>query len=326
MIKFSIVIITRQMNDYIREAMPYFLRQTCKDFEIVLVSEEKIEENFEKTRVIVTGRASPAKARNIGAKNSKGEIIAFIDDDAYPEANWLETANKNFKDKKIVALGGPSLIPKNATFFQRVSSKVYELSSGKTGDRYKQGKKKEIDDWPTCNFFVRRKKFLEVKGFQEKYWGGEDTQLCYSLLKKGKMIYEPDLIIYHHPRKTLKQHLRQTFFWGMWRGFFMRLYKKSRQMVFFAPGLLVVWLFIGMIISWLNNIFACIYLISVALYIIFLLYIGLKSKSIKLFFPVIFVTFLTHISYGMGFLKGISSKNEPIKKTLNPAGKIKINK
>ncbi|MFA5175674.1 MAG: glycosyltransferase [Candidatus Nanoarchaeia archaeon] len=324
MIKFSIIIPVRKIGEYVHEAIPHFNNQTYKNFEIIVISEADENVKFPKTKIIKVGQVPPAEKRNTGVINAKGEILAFIDDDAYPEKDWLEKALKDFEDKNIVAVGGPSLVPKNATFFQRVSNKVYELSATKTGDRYGKGKRKEIDDWPTCNFFVRKKDFDEVKGFDSKYWGGEDTQVCYSLLKQGKMIYDPELLIYHHPRKSLKQHLKQTFFWGMWRGFFMRIHKESRQLLFFIPALFVLGLFFGLIFSLFSKLIMYAYLVCLCLYGLFLLTIGIKTKSIKLFFPVMFLTFLTQISYALGFLKGILSKDGPIKKTLNPSEKLKI--
>jgi len=324
--KFSIIIPLRKIGDYLREAIPHYESQTLTDFEIIVVSEKDEIEKFPKTKIIKVGKIPPSEKRNIGVKNAKGEIIAFIDDDAYPDKNWLKTALNDFEDKNIVAIGGPSIIPENATFFQRVSNKVYELSSGKTGPRYGQAKKKEIDDWPTCNFFVRKKDFEKVNGFDSQYWGGEDTQLCYSLLKtKKKIFYDPELIIYHHPRKTLRQHLKQTYFWGMWRGFFMKMHKKSRQIIFFIPPLFILGLIVGGILSFFSILIRNIYLGFLTIYAIYLLATGIRTKSVKLFFPVIFVTFLTHLAYGLGFFRGIfSKKSGPTQKTLNPSEKINI--
>ena len=325
--KFSIIIPLRKINDYVREAMPYFQKQNHKNFEIIIVSENKEKEKFLKTKIIQVGQVPPSEKRNAGVKNSGGEILAFIDDDAHPREDWLEKAVEEFSNPEIVAVGGPSLPPANSTFFQRVSNKVYELSSKKTGKRYGKMKRAEIDDWPTCNFFVRRKDFEKINGFDEKYWGGEDTQLCYSLLKiKKKIIYNPEIIVYHHPRKTLKQHLKQSLFWGMWRGFFMKKYKESRQLVFFAPAILVLWLFFGGILTFFSNFFGFFYIGSLGLYSLFLLSKGIQTKKFKMFFPVIFVMFLTQIFYGIGFLKGICSKEIPMKRTLNPEEKLKINK
>ncbi len=326
--KFSVIIPLRKIGDYLRESIPHYENQTFKDFEIIIVSEADETEKFPNTRIIKVGQVPPSEKRNIGVQNAKGEIIAFIDDDAFPDRDWLKTAVNDFKDKNIVAVGGPSIIPPNATFFQRVSNKVYELSSGKTGMRYGQENRQEIDDWPTCNFFVRKKDFQKVKCFDSQYWGGEDTQLCYSLLNLGKkMIYNPNLIIYHHPRKTLKQHLKQTYFWGMWRGFFMKMHKQSRHLVFFIPGLFVLGLLAGFFLSFFSIVLKNIYLAVLAVYAIYLLITGIRTRSVKLFLPVIFTTFLTQISYGLGFWKGIlSGKEGPIKKTLNPAEKMAIKK
>jgi len=327
-IKFSIIIPAQKIHDYLREAMVYYINQSFKDFEIIILSDINEKDKFPKTRIIKTGKVAPSRKRNIGAKLARGEILAFIDDDAYPKKDWLETANREFKDKKIVAIGGPSFPPPTSTFFQIVSNKVYEISSRKTGPRYGKSKRKEIDDWPTCNFLVRKKDFEKVGSFDEKYWGGEDTQLCYSLLKTNKkMIYNPELGIYHHARKHLKNHLKQSLFWAMWRGFFMRIHpRESIQLTFFIPSIFTLWIFFGGILTFFNKIFGWVYLLSLIFYFVFLIIKGLQTKSIKLFFPVIFVMFLTHLIYGIGFIIGIfAGKEGPTKKGMHPAEKLKIN-
>lgn len=318
-VKFSIVIITRKINDYIRDAIPCFIAQTHRVHEIIIVSEATETESFANTRVITSGRASPARARNIGAQEAQGEILAFIDDDAYPAKDWLEKALRDFEDKTVGAVGGPSLVPPHATFFQQVSNKVFELSSSKTGPRYCRGKKAEIDVWPTCNFFVRKTIFDTVGGFSDKYWGGEDTTFCYALIKAGvKILYDPDVLVYHHPRKTFKQHVRQIYFWGLWRSFMMKRHGQVVQGVFFVPTLLVTWLVVGAVLSWLWPACRILYGASLIIYGAYLIVLGIRSKSLFLAFPVAVVTSLSHLAYGIGFLRGLAAREEPTQKTLNP--------
>lgn len=320
---FSVVIIVRQINDYLREAMPWFARQTCRDFEIIVVSEAETTENFPNTRIIISGRASPSRARNIGAAAAQGDIIAFIDDDAYPAPDWIEKAQEIFRDASIGAVGGPSLVPHAATFFQRVSNKVYELSSAKTGPRYGRSPRQEIDDWPTCNFFVRKTHFVATGGFNEENWGGEDTQLCYGLVKAGvRMISDPDLIIYHHPRKTLRQHLRQTYFWGLWRGYMIKHYRQSLQVVFFVPSLLLLGLVLGPLAAWVWPFLRLPYLLSLGAIGLYLLGIALRTRNWSLAGPVAVVTLLSQLAYGYGFLRGLASREAPTRKTLNPAKSV----
>lgn len=317
---FSVIIIVRQINDYLRQAMPWFSHQTYCDFEIIVVSEAEERESFPNTRIITSGRASPSRARNIGASAANGDILAFIDDDAYPAADWLEKAHAVFQDPSIGAVGGPSLVPHEATFFQRVSNKVYELSSSKTGPRYGRSPRAEIDDWPSCNFFVRKPLFDAVGGFNPEHWGGEDTQLCYGLVKAGvRMISDPDLIIYHHPRRTPRQHVRQTYFWGLWRGFMVKHHPQSLQLVFFVPALFVLALALGSLAAAAIAPLRPCYLILVALVCLYMLTIAIRSRHWALAAPVAGLTLLTLMAYGIGFLRGLASREAPTRKTMNPS-------
>lgn len=322
-VRFSVIIIVRQMNDYLRAALPWFARQTFRDFELLVVSEAPITEDLPGVRVLVCGRASPSRARNVGAAAARGEILAFIDDDAYPAEDWLQKAAEIFGDTTVGAVGGPSLVPHGATFFQRVSNKVYELSSAKTGPRYGRQPRQEIDDWPTCNFFVRRKDFEATGGFNEQNWGGEDTQLCYGLVKnRVRMISVPDLVIYHHPRKTLRQHVRQTYFWGLWRGYMIKHYPQSRQAVFFAPALMLLWLAAGPALAVAFPPVRPLYWLSLAVLGLYLLIQAARARSWSLAGPVAGVTLLSQLAYGFGFLRGLASREAPTRKTLNPAQSV----
>lgn len=324
--KFSIIIPTRNINNYIRKAMPYYLKQTYKNFEIIVVTESEESEKFPNTKIIKVGKVPPSEKRNIGVKHSKGEIVAFIDDDAYPENSWLENSLEDFENKSVSCIGGPSLNPRDSSFFQKVAGKVYELSSGKTGIRYKKGKNKIlVEDWPTCNFFVRREDFLQAGGFDSEYWGGEDTRLCYELSKIGKKIlYSPKVCVFHYQRENLKSYLQQTIFWGIWRGFLIKSYsKKSFKPTFIIPPLFVMWVLVGAFLAIFSETFRYFYFGSFFIYLTFLFATGMRTKSSSLFFPVILVTFLAQFSYGLGFFRGILSKN-PTNKTFNPAENDKI--
>lgn len=303
--KVSVVISVRKITGYFRQAIPYFRKQTFKDFEIVVVSEANETEKFPRTRIIKVDEMSPAQKRNTGVKNAKGEIIAFIDDDAYPKADWLENALKNFKDDSIVAVGGPGLVPQEATFFQRLSSKTYELSSEETGGRYRIGKKREVDVWPTFNLFVRKDAFARIGGFDPGSWGAEDDELCHNLKKGGKkVISDPKVVVYHHPRKTLKGHLKQTFNYGFYKAKFIRKHKEASRFLFFIPSLFTLWLVFGAIDAVILQPFRIIYFSSLLLYLLYILMLEIKLASIKMAVPFAFMTFLSHLAYGLGFIKG----------------------
>src|ERR1041385_1035289 len=65
-------------------------------------------------RVIRTKNCGLSSARNTGWKAAMGEIVAYIDDDAYPDPHWLHYIAVTFLNKTNAtnaAVGGPNIAP-----------------------------------------------------------------------------------------------------------------------------------------------------------------------------------------------------------------------
>jgi GT2 family glycosyltransferase len=309
--KVSIIIPVKEINNYIYEAIPYLLNQTYKDFEIIIFPDKKdVEITDKKVRIIETGEIGPAEKRDLSLKYAKGEILAFIDDDAYPEKDWIEKALKNFEDKSVGAVGGPNLTPERSNKFQKASGFALSTSlvSGSMNYRYKIGRKKEIDDFPSCNLFVRKNIFKKIGGFNSNYWPGEDTKLCLEIIKLNKkIIYDPKVIVYHNRRKNLNDYLKQIFSYSKHRGYFAKQFdKNSLKLAYFVPSLFLISLFIGPFLFFVSKTLFQSYALIILLYIILTLIISLygKIKGIN-FFKLFYIIFLTHIIYGMGFIIGM---------------------
>ena len=56
--------------------------------------------------------------RNLGARDAKGEILAFVDADCTVSPDWLQTASQYFDANEVVAWGAPPDIPEDATWVQ----------------------------------------------------------------------------------------------------------------------------------------------------------------------------------------------------------------
>jgi len=95
---FSIIIPVRTETDYLRETLKKLKQQSFSSFEILVITDK------------ISGPVSPAIKRNLGAKKSKGLYLAFLDDDSYPDKNWLKNASRLFSPD-IAALCGPCLTP-----------------------------------------------------------------------------------------------------------------------------------------------------------------------------------------------------------------------
>jgi hypothetical protein len=196
-----------------------------------------------------TGKVRPAEKRNIGIKAAKGEIVAFIDDDAYPDAHWIEYAVRYFGDETVGAVGGPGVTPPNDPFLARIGGRVYDnlLVSGNYRYRYKAGGvRRDVDDYPSCNLFVGKSLLDSFGGYRTDFWPGEDTLLCKDIVDSGKrIVYDPWVVVCHHRRALFGPHLRQLGRYAFHRGYFVKRFpSNSLHLSYFVPSLFVLYLFV----------------------------------------------------------------------------------
>jgi len=308
----SVIIPLKQFNNYIREAIKYYENLNYLNFELIILPDKEEKEVLSKKlniKVIATGEIGPAEKRDIGAKEAKGEILAFTDDDAYPDKNWLKNAIEIlFSDEKIGAVGGPGITPKNDGFWQKVSGNVYASfwMSGSLRKRYfPVGKAHEDYDIPSVNFIVKKEIFEKVGGFDSNYYPGEDTKLCLEIKKIGyKIIYSPNVIVYHH-RRNLFFHLKQISNYALHRGFFVKRYPEtSFKIHYFLPSIFLIGVTLGGILCFLNKFIGYTYGISIGIYFLFAFISTLKSNILEIV-PSTIAIFLSHLTYGIFFIKGL---------------------
>jgi GT2 family glycosyltransferase len=219
---------------------------------------------------------------------------------------------KHFEDEDVAGVGGPAVTPEGDSILQKASGLVYSSMIGGGGYtyRYTSGTLREVDDYPTCNFLVRRDIFERVGGFDTHYWPGEDTKLCLDITKKlgKKIIYEPNALVYHHRRELFTPHLHQVWSYALHRGFFAKKFPEtSRRLSYFLPTLFVLGLLVGPVMSTILPILWLIYLPITSVYFIAVALTALTAGSLKLSFLVFAGIVLTHITYGAGFIKGLLS-------------------
>jgi cellulose synthase/poly-beta-1,6-N-acetylglucosamine synthase-like glycosyltransferase len=296
---FSIIIPVRIETDYLKETQKHLSLQTFKSFELLVITDK------------ISHTSNPAQKRNLGAKMAKGKFLAFLDDDSYPDKNWLSNAFEILQNSPtLAAVCGPSLTPPSDNPRRQASGLVWSsfLGSGGAGTyRSSIGKAQCVDDYPTVNLIVNKTSFDKIGGFNTHHWPGEDTILCLDLVYKlhQKIYYHPSIIVYHHRREVITAHLRQITRYALHRGNFARIYPKtSLKIGYLIPSAF----FLYLLTLPLTHLFFLLYIYILLLVITFFNFIIKKNN----FFVAIMATVsipITHIYYGILFIIGFFTKN-----------------
>ncbi len=293
---FSIIIPVRTTTPYLRQTLKKLQDQTLKSFETLVIT-DKISKN-----------PNPAAKRNLAAKMAKGKYLAFLDDDSYPQKNWLANAKKIFdQHPQAAAVCGPSLTPPQDNIPQQASGLVWSslLGSGGAGAYRNSIKPKRlVDDYPTVNLIVKKSDFNKIKGFDTLHWPGEDTLLCLNLTKKLKkqIIYHPSIQVFHHRRPVIIPHLQQITRYAIHRGFFAKKFPAtSARLGYFIPSLFTLYLFL---IIPLNLPLFPLFLYLILLLLTLANFLFQKNKIITSILATVSIP-ITHIYYGILFIYGL---------------------
>lgn len=315
----SVVIACPAPSPFLDEALAGLAAQTLPPFEVIVLPDEAPTVSLTAGSIPVhvhpTGRIRPAEKRNLGIARAQGEIVAFLDDDAYPAPQWLQQALKYFSRPEVGAVGGPAITPPGDPWAAQIGGRVYAniLVSGHYHYRYISERVRKVDDLPSCNLLVRADVLRTLGGFSTRYWPGEDTILCDDIVNRlgRQMIYDPWSIVYHHRRPLFAPHLRQVGRYARHRGFFCRQSQKtSLRLGYMLPSLLVLGIAFGWIGAYANRWLAWVYFGTLSAYLLITLF-GAFNRRLTTWLTTWAGIVATHMIYGLRFLQGLCSRRMP---------------
>jgi GT2 family glycosyltransferase len=262
--------------------------------------------------IVLEKSAGKSMARNIGIKNSQADIIYFLDDDVYFEKdNIAALKNKFEKYPQASVIGGPNLTPKNSSSFQRASGYIFTsiFTAWKMKNRYINKDAKDIycDDKSLilCNLAVKKEIFEKENIYFDQSLNYNEENLFLEQLKgKGyKMLYSPDIFVYHTRRPEIAGFSRQIFGSGKGRAIMTKILPKTLSWFNVIPSLFLIYLVLLSICPHclIYPLFA-----YFAINVFNALYITIRNKeNIAVFLYVVILSFVAHVSYGYGFLYGL---------------------
>ena len=312
--KVSIIIPLHNKTPYFYETVGRCLELDYPKFEISIGVDGNTKVSFydKRIRVLRTGskNTGPAEKRDMGIRKAKGSIIAFLDDDSYPEEDWLKMSVKLLSEKKVAAVCGPGLTPPWDSYSQLITGGILSslFGSGPHYYRFTKGKPRFVDDYPAYNMIINKSDLNEVGGFGTKFYGGEDTALCLKLINVGKKIYyHPDVVVYHHRRHFPFEYMKQVGNVGLHRGYFVKRYPQtSLRLSYFGPSMFLLSIILVLLYSIGVNI-NCIYLLILLFLIYYILVLIESARKNPLFVGLIipFAILINYYAYGKEFIRGL---------------------
>jgi GT2 family glycosyltransferase len=214
--RMSVVICTYNGSATLAGSIEAALALDYPDYEVIVVCDgctdrsAQIAASYERLRVIETPQQGLAAARNAGMEAATGEIIAYIDDDALADPDWLRHLARTFDAGKFAAVGGPNVLPPESTWIAEC------VANAPGGPTHVLVSDRDAEHIPGCNMAIRKEVLERIGGFDPQFRAaGDDVDVCWRLLDAGERIaFAPGAVVLHHRRATVRGYLRQQRGYG----------------------------------------------------------------------------------------------------------------
>jgi len=175
--------------------------------------------------IIKTSGLGPAGARNAGANEAAGEMLAFTDDDCQVDSGWTRTLCGALGRSEETAAGGHTFNGLRNNRWSAASQHIIDLVYA-----YYNADPARAGFLTTNNLAVHKNAFRELGGFDQRYRTAEDRDFCRRWVERGHaMIYVPQALVSHQHALTIAGFWRQHFGYGRGAFRFLRATSSKRQ-------------------------------------------------------------------------------------------------
>ncbi|GAA4744220.1 hypothetical protein GCM10023229_24820 [Flavisolibacter ginsenosidimutans] len=211
----SVAVCSYNGSATIRDTMEALRMLDYPAFEVVVVNDGSTDNLADivkeyPVRLISTANRGLSNARNTAAQHAKGEIIAYIDDDAYPDPHWLHYLAYAYATSNHAGIGGPNIAP------EEDGAIAHCVANAPGGPVHVLSTDEIAEHIPGCNMSFRREVYLKVAGCDHIYRAaGDDVDLCWRIQEAGYTIgYHPSALVWHHRRNSFKAYWKQQKGYG----------------------------------------------------------------------------------------------------------------
>ncbi|WP_418317903.1 glycosyltransferase [Piscinibacter sakaiensis] len=213
--RITVVVCSYNGSRTIRDTLDGLQRLAYPDFEVIVVDDGSTDSTAAiageyDVRLISTDNRGLSAARNTGWQQASGEIVAYIDDDAWPDPHWLHYLAWRIITGDWVGVGGPNIAPPG-------DGPIADcVANAPGGPVHVLVSDIEAEHIPGCNMAFRRDALAAIDGFDVRYrTAGDDVDICWRLQQAGGRIgFHAGAMDWHHRRNSLVMYWRQQKGYG----------------------------------------------------------------------------------------------------------------
>ncbi|WP_440764031.1 glucosyl-dolichyl phosphate glucuronosyltransferase [Natronorubrum sp. DTA7] len=239
--KVSVVVCTYAIDRYdvFSECVDSVLAQTYDPLEVVIVVDGN-DDVFERVRTDYGDRDNVnvhcndanhgiSYSRTRGAELASGEVVAFIDDDAVAEDDWVAELARVYEERDAIAVGGhvaPDWVTEKPDFFPAEFYWLVGCDERGMGEHMA-----ELRNTYGSNISFRRDVFLSVGGYDEntgrhgdRHIQAHEAPVCIRMANKyGRgVVYNTEAVV-HHKLFDYRGDFRWLVFRSFWQGYSKRI-------------------------------------------------------------------------------------------------------
>jgi GT2 family glycosyltransferase len=211
----SVIVCTHNGAGTLRSCLEGIRELDYPDYDLIVVSDGSRDDSAQiasgyDARLIEMDHGGLGRARNAGLEAATGEIVAFIDDDAIPDPEWLTYVAQTLTTTDYAAVGGPNVLPPEAGAVEQA------VSNAPGGPTHVLLSDREAEHIPGCNMAFWRSHLQAIGGFDPQFHAaGDDVDVCWQLQAEGlRLGFNPGAVVWHHRRRSVRAYLKQQHGYG----------------------------------------------------------------------------------------------------------------
>jgi GT2 family glycosyltransferase len=213
--RISVVVCSYNGAHTIRDCLEGLTRLEYPNFEVIVVDDGSTDATAAIAseypfRLIGTKKCGLSGARNTGMEAATGEIVAYLDDDAWPDPHWLTFLAATFMTREYAAVGGPNIPPPDD------GSIADCVANAPGGPVHVLLSDQDAEHIPGCNMAFRKACLEAIGGFDPQFHvAGDDVDVCWRLHQRGWTLgFSPAAIVWHHRRNSIHAYWKQQQGYG----------------------------------------------------------------------------------------------------------------